>query len=352
MPSTFMRAATFLALGAAALAAGAASAAGPASAAELVNVGIINTTSDAPLYVAAHKGYFRDEGLDVKFVVLDAAAKMIPSLGSGELDVGGGALSVGFYNAIDRGIGIRIVADRGHTEPGSLYQTVFMRKELVDSGAFKSLKDLKGKRIGFAANGVSALSVINEAAKAGGITYGDITPVFMGFPQQAAAMSNDNLDGSIMVEPLATALVEAGVGVRFMNTEDFYPNNQVSVMFYGEKFATTRPEAAQKFMKAYLRGTRAYNDALKDWRLVGEGAEEIVQMLSTELNLKPEVMRNIYSQGTDPDGKVNIAGIGKDLAFFQDQKMVAGHPDLKKLIDMSFVQKASAELGPYRRKGN
>lgn len=346
MPSIFVRAAMILAL-----AALSALAAGAASAAELVHVGIINTTSDAPLFVADRKGYFRDEGLEVKFIVLDAAAKMIPSLGSGELDVGGGALSVGFYNAIARGIGIRIVADRGHTEPGSLYQTVFMRKNLIDSGEFKSLKDLKGKRIGFAANGVSALSVINEAAKAGGITYGDITPVFMGFPQQAAAMSNNNLDGSIMVEPLATALVEAGVGVRFMNTEEFYPNNQVSVMFYGEKFATDRPATAQRFMKAYLRGTRTYNDALKDWRLTGPGSDEIVQVLAAELNLKPEVVRDVYSQGTDPDGKVNIAGIEKDLAFFQEQKMVTGHPDLKKLIDMSFVQKASAELGPYR-KGN
>ncbi len=324
--------------------------AGVASAAEVVNVGIINTTSDAPLYVAAQKGYFRDEGLEVRFVVLDAAAKMIPSLGNGELDVGGGALSVGFYNAIERGIGIRIVADRGHTAPGSLYQTVFIRKDLVDSGAFKSLADLKGKRIGFAANGVSALSVINEAAKAGGITYGDITPVFMGFPQQAAAMSNNNLDGSIMIEPLATALVEAGIGVRFMNTEDFYPSNQVSVMFYGEKFATQRREAAQKFMIAYLRGTRAYDDALKDWRLAGPGADEIVQTLSAELKLAPEVVRKIYSQGTDPNGRVNIAGIAKDLAFFREQKMVPGDPDLNKLIDMSFVDQASAALGPYKRK--
>ena len=59
---------------------------------------------------------------------------------------GSGALSVGFWNALVRGIKFRIVADRGHAQPGYLYQTVFMRKDLIDSGQFKSLKDLKGRR--------------------------------------------------------------------------------------------------------------------------------------------------------------------------------------------------------------
>ena len=63
---------------------------------------------------------------------------MIAPLGTGELDVGSGALSVGFWNALLRGVKFRIVADRGHAEPGYLYQTVFMRKDLVDGGQFKT----------------------------------------------------------------------------------------------------------------------------------------------------------------------------------------------------------------------
>jgi NitT/TauT family transport system substrate-binding protein len=37
---------------------------------------------------------------------------MIAPLGTGELDVGGGTVSAGFYNAVGRGIGMKIVADQ------------------------------------------------------------------------------------------------------------------------------------------------------------------------------------------------------------------------------------------------
>src|SRR5262249_56974662 len=105
------------------------------------------------------------EGLDVDLIVLDSGAKVIAPLGTGELDVGSGALSVGFWNALLRGVKFRIVADRGHAEPGYLYQTVFMRKDLLDSGEFKSLTDLKGKSRGFAAQGLTSRSLLNEAAE-------------------------------------------------------------------------------------------------------------------------------------------------------------------------------------------
>ena len=45
-------------------------------------------------------------GLKVTFVRFDSAAKMIPSLSSGEVDVGSGATSAGLYNAAERGLGL------------------------------------------------------------------------------------------------------------------------------------------------------------------------------------------------------------------------------------------------------
>src|SRR6478736_3440197 len=165
----------------------AAATASPAPGADKVAVGTGGSASDAPFYIAYDKGFFKDEGLDVDLIVLDSGAKVIAPLGTSELDVGSGALSVGFWNALIRGVKFRIVADRGHTEPGYLYQTVFMRKDLIDSGQFKSLKDLKGMRMGFAAQGVTSLSLLNEATKFAGIRFEDVTPVYLSFPQQIAA---------------------------------------------------------------------------------------------------------------------------------------------------------------------
>ena len=328
----------------------AASLASPALAADKVVVGTGGSASDAPFYIAYDKGFFKDEGLEVELIVLDSGAKVIAPLGTGELDVGSGALSVGFWNALLRGIKFRVVADRGHTEPGYLYQTVFMRKDLIDSGQFKSLKDLKGMRMGFAAQGVTSLSLLNEAAKFAGIKYEDVIPVYLSFPQQIAALQNKALDGTMLIEPQATVAVNAGYGVRFMDTNQFYPHQQISVIFYSDKFATQRKAVAEKFMRAWLRGVRTYNDAIREGKIAGVGADDVVATMAKSFNMNPALVREMYSQAVDVIGAVNGAGIQKDLDFFLKQGWVTGQIKASDVIDMSFAQKASAELGPYQRK--
>jgi NitT/TauT family transport system substrate-binding protein len=321
-----------------------------AQAANKVAVGTGGSASDAPFYIAYDKGFFRDEGLDVDLIVLDSGAKVIAPLGTGELDVGSGALSVGFWNALVRGIKFRIVADRGHAEPGYLYQTVFMRKDLIESGQFKSLKDLKGMRMGFAAQGVTSLSLLNEAAKFARIKFEDVIPVYLSFPQQIAALQNKALDGSLLIEPQATIAANAGYGVRFMDTNELYPHQQISVIFYSEKLATERKDIAQKFMRAWLRGVRTYNDALKDGKIAGAGADEVVSSMAKSFNMNPMLVRDMYSQAVDVTGAVNAAGIQKDLDFFIKQGWVTGQIRANDVIDTSFAQKASVDLGPYHRK--
>ncbi|MGH8264229.1 MAG: ABC transporter substrate-binding protein, partial [Steroidobacteraceae bacterium] len=71
-------------------------------AAEDVHVGIVNSSTDAPFFIADAKGYFADEGLHADILNFAAAAKMVPALGTGELDAGGGAVSVALYNAVAR----------------------------------------------------------------------------------------------------------------------------------------------------------------------------------------------------------------------------------------------------------
>ena len=322
---------------------------GPARSADSVTVGTGGSASDAPFYIAQDRGYFKDENLDVKLLVLDSGAKVIAPLGTGELDVGSGALSVGFWNALARGVKFRVVADRGHTEKGYYYQSVFMRKELVDSGAVKSLKDLAGKRMGFAAQGVTSLSLLNEAAKANGFKFEDVTPVYLSFPSQIAAMQNGALDGSFLIEPQATIAANAGYGVRIANTNDFYPHQQISVLFYSDKFATERADVAARLMRAWLRGARTYNDAIKDGHIAGSGADTVVDIMAKNFSLDGDLVRRMYSQAVDPSGAVNVDGIQKDLDFFQKQGWVTGAIKAADFIDMSFAQKAAASLGPYRR---
>ena len=322
-----------------------------AAVAETVNVGLAGQAVDVAFYLARDNGYFKDEEIEVNFTVFDSGAKQIASLGTSEIDVGSGAASAGLYNAMARRIGIRIVADKGHTEPGCRYQSLMVRKDLVESGEFKSLKDLKGKRLGFAAPGVGVLSAANEAAKAGGLQFSDITPVFLNFPAQIAAFRAKAIDASIMPEPGATLLTASGNGVRFMNSEEFYPYDQITMVFYSEAFSRDKPELAVKFMRAYLRGLRTFKDAVRDGKLRGPGSAEVIQTMVKNFNIKAELIAEMYSQAVDPDGNPQLASLQKDLDFFRSQRLVTSPVELSEVVDLSFARKASASLGRYTPKG-
>src|SRR5258708_26888609 len=84
----------------------------------VVTVGAASTTSDAPIYIADKKGYFREEGLEAKVTNFRSAADMVAPLGIGQLDAGAGSASAGLYNAMLQGIKIKIVADKASSAPG------------------------------------------------------------------------------------------------------------------------------------------------------------------------------------------------------------------------------------------
>jgi ABC-type nitrate/sulfonate/bicarbonate transport system substrate-binding protein len=151
--------------------------------AETVRVGIVGASSDAPFFIADAKGYFSAEGLVLELTSFDSGAKMVAPLGTGDLDAGGGAVSVGLYNAVKRGVGLKIVADKVHYGPGYGFASLLVRKELVESGKFKSYGDLKGLRVALSGVGIGDESVLNEALKRGGLKWGDAAPVYMGFAQ-------------------------------------------------------------------------------------------------------------------------------------------------------------------------
>src|ERR1051326_8877991 len=136
------------------------------------------TISDAPILIAEHKGYCREVGLKTTMVSMQTGAYMVAPLGAGQLDIGAGATSAGLFNSATRGIGIKITADKGSNQPGYAYVSLLVRKELVDSGKFKSLKDRKGLRAAEPGKGSATGSTVNAAAKSGGVKYDELVHVY------------------------------------------------------------------------------------------------------------------------------------------------------------------------------
>jgi NitT/TauT family transport system substrate-binding protein len=318
------------------------------SQAETVRVGIVGASSDAPFFIADAKGYFAAEGLTVELVSFDSGAKMVAPLGTGDLDAGGGAASVGLYNAVKRGVGLKIVADKVHYGPGYGFASLLVRKDLIESGKFKSYGDLKGLRVAISGVGIGDESVLNEALKRGGLRWGDATPVYMGFAQHPPALANGAIDASITNEPTSTFIQRQGSAVRFAGNDEFYPNQQTAVLLYGEPFIKNRRETALKFMRAYIQAVRFYNDALAGGHLAGPNGPEVISILAKYSSIKDAVLyRAITPPAIDPDGGVNIESLTKDWQFFRDTGQLDGKVAPADIIDTTFAKEIVNALGPY-----
>jgi len=322
-------------------------AAGPALAQDTtVRVGVNAVVSDVVMNIAEAKGYFKEQGLKVEFVNFDSGPKMVAPLASGQIEVGAGASSVGLFNAAARDLGIKIVADKGSSMPDYSYMPLLVRKDLVESGNVKSIKDLKDLTIAEAGRGGSPAPAVDELLRREGLTYDSVKHVFnMGYPQQVSALANKAIDAAFTTEPSATQAVERGYAVRFANG---YPRQQIAVLLYGGDFIKKSPEAARKFMVAYLKGARFFNDAVEGGRLAGPTADEVVAILGTTTGIKDETLfRKMFMPGIDPNGRINVKSLQDDMEFYQRHNFLENPVDLAKLIDTSFAEAAVKELGEY-----
>ena len=324
----------------------------PAVAAETVTVGTVGAVSDITLFLAEKKGYFGEEGLSANLISFDSGAKMVAPLGAGQLDVGAGAWSAGLFNAVDRGVGIKIVADKATNKAPYSYRVVIVRKSLVDEGKVKTFADFKGLKVGIVANGAADVSSLNEAMKTVGLKVSDVDREYLGFAAQVVALSNGGIDAAFSAEPDATIAVRQGIAVKFAPYSDFYPVQETGVILFGTTFIDQHRATAQKFIKAYLRAVRFYDDALKDGKIAGPGADYIFTALG-ELTKAQDtsVFRDMVASWCNPDGTLDMASLKNDLAFFKSSGDVTGNITAEQITDTSFVDAALKELGPYRPQG-
>ncbi|HEX5997260.1 MAG TPA: ABC transporter substrate-binding protein [Jiangellales bacterium] len=316
-----------------------------------VRVGITRSASDAPFYVAQEKGYFEQQGLKAEFVPFDSAAKMIAPLGSGQLDVGAGAPSAGLYNAVARGVELRIVADKGSMPEGYGYMPLLVRKDLYDSGQVTDISDLKGLKVAEPAQATATSSTAKVMLESAGLGYDDVKHEYLGFPEHPTAFANKAIDAALTTEPSATVAEQQGVAVRLATPPDFYERQQLAVVLYGGKFAAEKSELGTCFMTAYLHGARDYVSALSEGKVTGEGADEIVRIVTGATGLKPELYRAIVANYVDPNGAVNKESLQRDYEFFEQQGWLEGEASIDELVDPSFAEAAAEELGSFGKAG-
>jgi NitT/TauT family transport system substrate-binding protein len=266
-----------------------------------VKVGFLGLIlSNAGIFLAAEHGYFAEQGIAAELVPFDGGPRMVPALATNEIQVGGGSPGAGLFNALQRGIRSRVVADKASGPPGAASESQMIRKDAFDSGQITRLEDLRGKNFGLLSRDSSQEFDLAYVLRPVGLTPADLNLVEIALPDQAAAFANGTLDAASVLEPAVTMFADRGLAVEMPGYES-PPNKEASVIMYSEQFAAQR-DPATRWMIAYLKGVREYNDAL----VAGNHREDTVRVLEkVGVVTDRGLLERMGRIGLNPNGYVN-----------------------------------------------
>jgi NitT/TauT family transport system substrate-binding protein len=313
-----------------------------------ISIGTLGILSDAPYILMRERGYLVEQGLDADYQVFDSGARMVPSLATGQLDVAPGSVSVGLYNAVARGVNLKVVADWASGAPRYPVNWIVVRKDLIDSGAVRDYADLRGRKVAITARGTGVHAITGRVAERGGFPLAQLDLNEMAYADMVPALASRGLDAAVLVEPGVVRAEEQGIGVRWRSSDELIPGQVAAVVMYGPTFLEQRPEIGRRAMVAYLKGMRDYYNTF----VAQDPAvrETIIPILIQATSYKDRALYDqVQMPSVNPDGYVNVDALETDYQWFLSEGLMTDMGGPRPLVTNEFVDYALQQVGSYQR---
>jgi NitT/TauT family transport system substrate-binding protein len=306
-----------------------------------IAVGGKNLLYYLPLTVAEQLKYFAAEGLDVTIVDFAGGAKALQAVVGGSADVVSGAFEH-TLNMQAKGQPMRAFVLQGRAPQ------IVLAVSAKTMPNFKSVADLKGKKIGVTAPGSSTNIMANFVLAKSGLKPADVSIVGVGASQGAvAAMRSGQIDAISNLDPVITILARSGDIKIVSDTRDPAESERVfggpmpaGCLYAPVAFLEKNPNAAQALVNAMVRANRWIQRAgpseiikvVPEAYLLGDRAIYIDAFLKAKAALSPD--------GMFPDAGSTTAF--RALASV-DPSIAKAKLDLKANYTNEFVRKAAAK---------
>jgi ABC-type nitrate/sulfonate/bicarbonate transport system substrate-binding protein len=302
----------------------------PAPAMKTVTVSYQPTTANGPLYIAIDEGYFAEQGIDVRLEKTVTAAAL-PLLINGDLGASTGPVKIGLINAIAKGEHVRIVADKGRLTPGSCTAYALMvRKDLFDKGIVTRVSDLKGRKIAQRDSDYD----LYRALALGNLSRDDIEIVDMDFASVIPAFRNGAIDAGLVTEPYITLAMNNGSAIVLAPAQDFLPDWPIP-LYYGPVLLDRDPDLGKRFMVAYLKGVKQYNEGKTERNLV---------IIGNYTHLDRDLLNQSCWYPIQADGNLPRQPVRDYLDWMYANKKISQTLNDDQLFDMSYAEYANGVL--------
>jgi NitT/TauT family transport system substrate-binding protein len=210
-----------------------------------------------PLTISEQLGYFKAEGLDVEISDFAGGARALQALVGGSADVVSGAYEH-TINMQSKNQFIESFVLQGRAPQ------IAVGVSTKNMANYKTLADLKGKKIGVSAPGSSTNMVANLILSRGGLKATDVSFVGVGTSAGAlAALRSGQIDAMSNTDPVMTMLEQKG-DVRIISdtrtlkgTQEVFGGNMPAACLYAPtEFVQKNPNTCQALANAIVHGLK------------------------------------------------------------------------------------------------
>lgn len=272
----------------------------------------------APLYIAEDKGFFKQHGVDVEIQPIESKADSKSALASGRIQGLSTTVDVHVINAAAGLDAVQILAlDTSDGGDG-----IVAKKE------YKTLEDLKGKKVAMDTTGVAYFWFLYQL-KQKGMDVSEFDVQNMAYGDAGAAFLAGNVDAAVTWEPWLTKIQKSDLGYTMVNSKET-PGVIVDTLAVDRKTLEANPEAAKGIAAAWY-------DALA---FMKEHPEEAMDLLAKHLGEKKEDIQSELKNVHFYDQAENKAYFGTKENpgnLYKITKMVSDlwlkHGIIKKAVD-------------------
>ena len=291
-----------------------------------------------PLTIAEQLGYFKAEGLDINIVDFAGGARALQAVVGGSADVVSGAFEH-TVNMHFKGQPMRAFVLQG------LAPQIVLGVNPKTMPNFKSITDLKGKKIGVTAPGSSTNVMVNFVLAKAGLKPSDVSIIGVGASNGAvAAMRSGQIDAISNLDPVISLLQRSGdlkivTDTRIVSEAEkvFGGPMPAGCLYCPQPFIDKHPNTVQALTNAMVRANQWIQRA---------GPGDIIKVVPESYLLGD---RAVYIDGflaaqkaLSPDG--TIPAKGAETAFRAlgsvDAQLAAAKLDLRAVYTNDFVKKA------------
>jgi NitT/TauT family transport system substrate-binding protein len=307
------------------------------SIAETIKIGLLKVTTSGPIMIAQERGYFAQEGMKADLFFTDQPPLISEGIATGELTFGITAPTAGFFNLASQGT-LHIIAGNTDEAPGFKAMVVVVSNQSYATGV-GTLHDLGGRSFAIIEAGSPQQYDLSVIAQKYGFDYSSDRMLILGnFPNIISAVSGGTADFAFVPFLAARRPI---VDQKLHNIASISDEMRmtVQVVMTSASVANGSPDLVNRFLRVYRAGMRDYHDAFigPDERpRDGTGAAQDYSILAKYLGTPVDLLK-LGVGHNDADGRLDVADILHQIAWYKSQGMVKPEVDGSKIIDMRYV---------------